>query len=252
MAHQSDSNPLQTAETALEKKGFSFDEVQSKDLPPMLGLGALVLYGISRRSLGGLFLAGVGGGLLYRQLQQKNVLPDKSSGSKNKSTSSNQASQIIELEESIIVQQPIEDVFAFWSDLQNIPRFMEHIKNVQKLDDTRSRWQAFIPFTSQVIEWDAEITEFQPNELIRWQSVPDSDLFTRGTVRFQRLPNGNGTHVDITICYRPPAKTSSQVATQFLTNIPSDAIRSDLERFRNLLESAYNNGGGVIDNDISF
>lgn len=248
MAQRTDLNPYQASVEALESKGFSFSEVESKDLPPMLGSGVLMLYGLSRRSLAGLFLAGIGGGLLYRQLQQKNVLPNKDTNSSNKLIRSD---QFIELEESIIVHQPIEDVFAFWSDLQNLPRFMDHIKNIQKLDDTHSHWQAFIPFTNQVIEWDTEITEFQPNDLIRWQSVPDADIFTRGTARFQRLPNGNGTRVNLTICYRPPAGIAGEVATQFLNNIPSDFIRTDLARFRRLLESTYNNGG-VIDNDISF
>lgn len=251
MAQPTDLNPYQSAQSALEKKGFSFSEVESKDLPPMIGSGILMLYGLSRRSLGGLFLAGIGGGLLYRQLLNKNVLPDKDADPSTKPSRSSKSSQFIELEESVIVQQPIEDVFAFWSDLQNLPRFMDHIKNIHKLDDIRSHWQAFIPFTNQVIEWDAEITEFQPNELIRWQSVPDADIFTRGTVRFQRLPNGNGTRIQATICYRPPTGTAPLVATEFLNNIPLDFIRTDLERFRRLLESTYTNGG-VIDNDISF
>ncbi len=251
MAQSTDLNPYQSAQAALEERGISFAEVESKDVPPMIGSGLLMLYGLSRRSLGGLFLAGIGGGLLYRQLLSKNVLPQKDSNASNHATRSKSSDQFIELEESIIIQQPIEDVFAFWSDLQNLPRFMDHIKNVHKLDDIRSHWQAFIPFTNQVIEWDAEITEFQPNELIRWQSVADADIFTRGTVRFQRLHNGNGTRVQATICYRPPAGLAAPIATQFLNNIPLDFIRTDLERFRRLLESTYTHGG-VIDNDISF
>ncbi len=251
MAQQTELNPLQSLDTALKEKGFSFDEVESKDLPPMIGSGILMLYGLSRRSLGGLFLAGIGGGLLYRQLQNKNVLLNNDSNSSNKRDRSPQSGHFIELQESIIVQQPVEDVFAFWSDLQNLPRFMDHIKHVQKLDDIRFHWQAFIPFTNQVIDWDADITEFQPNELIRWQSVADADIFTRGTVRFQRLPNGNGTRVNITICYRPPAGTTGQIASQFLNSIPKDFIKTDMERFRRLIESTFTNGG-VIDNDISF
>src|SRR5690554_5305019 len=129
MAQSTDLNPYQSAQAALEERGISFAEVESKDVPPMIGSGLLMLYGLSRRSLGGLFLAGIGGGLLYRQLLSKNVLPQKDPNASNHATRSKSSDQFIELEESIIIQQPIEDVFAFWSDLQNLPRFMDHIKN---------------------------------------------------------------------------------------------------------------------------
>lgn len=230
-------------------RGFSFSNMNSSDYFPLLGGGALLLFGLSRQSLRGLLMAALGGGLVYRQLQKQDVLPFQSMTTTL--SSDGQSRQLVELEETIVVHQPITDVFDFWSDFQNFPRFMDHIKSVQKLDDKLSHWEAFIPFTDQTISWDAEIIETRSNELIRWRSIADSDIYNEGTVRFKRLPNDAGTQVHARICYRPPAGMIGKIAAQFLNNIPQNFVRSDMERFRRLIENNFPQSG-VIDNDISF
>ena len=77
----------------------------------------------------------------------------------------------IEVRKTITVARPPSDVYAFWRNLENLPRFMEHLESVRVLDDLRSSWKAKGPAGSEY-EWQAEITEDRPGELIAWRSLP--------------------------------------------------------------------------------
>ena len=76
-----------------------------------------------------------------------------------------QAGGGIHVEQSITVGRPPEEIYRFWRDFENLPRFMEHLESVKVLDDRRSHWRARAPAGSSV-EWDAEIVEDRPNQRI--------------------------------------------------------------------------------------
>ena len=98
------------------------------------------------------------------------------------------------VERSIVVYAPQERVFRFWRNFANLPRFMKHLEEVRVLDDRRSHWVARSVGGVRV-EWDAEIHNYIPNELIAWRSLEGADIPNAGSVRFERATGGRGTVV---------------------------------------------------------
>ena len=121
----------------------------------------------------------------------------------------------VQVRQQITVNRPPEEVYRFWRDFENLPRFMEHLESVRVHDDRRSRWTARAPAGTSV-EWDAEITEDRPNERIAWRSVTDADVPNSGAVRFTPAPGGRGTEVHVELRYDPPGgKLGALIAKLF-------------------------------------
>lgn len=136
---------------------------------------------------------------------------------------------------SITVGKPIEEVYAFWRDFQNFPRFMRHLESVTVTDPTHSHWVAKGPAGTSV-EWDAEITDERENELISWQSLPGADVPNGGTVRFQRAPADRGTEVNVQLHYDPPlGKVGAKIAALF-REAPGQQITDDMRHFKQIME----------------
>ena len=142
----------------------------------------------------------------------------------------------VHVQRSVTVNRPVEQVFAFWRRLENLPRFMHHLHSVQTLDATRSHWQAKGP-AGVPFAWDAEIVEERDQESIAWRSLPGSRLENRGTVRFQPAPGARGTEVHVELEYRPPAGTFGRTVGWLFGRNPEQQLREDLRRFKQLLET---------------
>ena len=141
---------------------------------------------------------------------------------------------VIRTKRSITVWRPVEEVYAFWRDFENLPRFMRHLESVSVTDDRRSHWVAKAP-AGKSVEWDAEIVEDRENELISWRSLPGSDVDNSGAVRFTPSPRG-GTEVRVTMQYDPPlGKLGSKIAMLFREE-PGQQIQDDLRHFKQVME----------------
>jgi uncharacterized membrane protein len=151
----------------------------------------------------------------------------------------------IRVSESVTVARPPEEVYRFWRDLTNLPRFMEHLEAVQVLDDRRSHWRARAPAGSSV-EWDAEIIEDQPNERISWRSNQAAEVPNTGTVRFRVAPGNRGTEIHVTLRYDPPAGRLGALVAKLFGEDPSQQVKGDLRRLKQVLET-----GEVVHSDAS-
>lgn len=142
---------------------------------------------------------------------------------------------IIHTKRSITVGRPVNEVYAFWRDFENLPRFMRHLESVTVTSERRSHWKAKAP-AGKSVEWDADLTEDRPNELISWRSIPGSDVYNAGTVRFVEAPGGRGTEVRVDIEYDPPlGKLGSKVAMLWREE-PGQQIQDDLRHFKQVME----------------
>lgn len=137
--------------------------------------------------------------------------------------------------ESIVINRPPSELFQFWRDFANLPRFMEHLQDVQVVNHKRSVWTAKAPVGMRV-RWEAEVINEIEGELIGWQSTANADVATAGSVRFVPAENG-ATEIIVHLQYEPPAgKLGSLVASMFGEE-PSQQIRADLRRLKELLET---------------
>jgi uncharacterized membrane protein len=146
---------------------------------------------------------------------------------------------------TIVVNREPNDVYQFWLAFDQFPRFMKHLKQVSVRKDGRSHWIASGP-GGQNYEWDAEVVENRPNELISWRSLPGGDVDNEGSVRFERAPGGRGTLVRVNLRYAPPAGAAGAAIAMLLGREPGQEVQEDLRRFKQIVET-----GEVVLSDAS-
>lgn len=137
------------------------------------------------------------------------------------------------VEKSIIVNLPSDEVYRCWSDLEQLPRFMRHLKEVRRTGERTYHWVAEGPLW-RPIEWDAEITEDQPNRAIGWNST-GGDIETTGEVTFQPLDQGTKVTVVMNYYDIPGGMLSEAVAR--LLQEPDKRLEEDLRTFKQMVES---------------
>lgn len=198
-----------------------------------IGGGAVAAYGLTKRSPGGLLLTALGAGLLYRGVTGHCELYSALGINSHADTS---VPRDVHFEKRIIVNKSPEEIYRYWRNFENLPRFMKRIESVTVLDNYRSHWVAKGP-AGEIEEWDAEVFNEKENELISWRSLPGSDFIHAGTVRFEPPPGGRGTMVRLVMNYNVPGgKLTAKIARLFGI-APEDLIEEDLRRFKQLMET---------------
>jgi uncharacterized membrane protein len=199
-----------------------------------------ILYGLSRRSRAGALLAAAGTTLFFRGAtghcpvySKLGVTTARSSGDTRVALGGERG---IHVHESIRLEKPLEEVYGFWRQIENLPRFMSNLERVTDLGNGRSHWVAKGPAGTSV-EWDAEIINEIENKVIGWRSLPDSRVVTAGSVNFDRVRQGRTTQVSVNLQYAPPAGRAGALVAGLFSREPSQTIREDLRRFKQLLEA---------------
>jgi uncharacterized membrane protein len=137
---------------------------------------------------------------------------------------------------SVTVDRPAEEVYRFWRDLSNLPRFMQRLESVRPASDGRWHVVATGPLGMR-LEWDAEITEDQPSRLIAWRSLAGSKIDTTGLVRLKPAPGGRGTEVSVEIEYALPGREVTAQLAKLVGQAPEQLLQDDLRRLKQLLET---------------
>lgn len=198
----------------------------------MIGAGVgLLAYAVKRRAPVGLLALG-SVPLLYRGLSGRWPGLARPDGDTRRALS---GSGGVNVRESVRVELPLEDVYAFWRRLENLPRFMTGVESVHEDGDT-SHWVARGPRDMRVT-WDAELINDVPNKLVAWRSLPGSDITSAGSVNFDRVRGGSTTQVTLRMQYALPAGKAGNVAAMLFRSAPSQTIREDLRRLKQLLEA---------------
>jgi uncharacterized membrane protein len=164
------------------------------------------------------------------------VLDFKSSQQLTRVADQIEEDETIHVARSITINRPAAEIYKFWRDFKNLPRVTEHLETIEVLDNRRSRWVAKGP-AGKAVEWEAEITEDRPNEMIAWRSVEGSTVDNSGAVKFQPAPGGRGTIVHVELNYRPPAGLLGATLAKLLGEEPQVQVDGDLRRLKQLLES---------------
>ena len=139
------------------------------------------------------------------------------------------------VEAEVTIHRPVSEVYSYWRNLENLPRFMEHLEEVTVTDRSRSHWVARGPL-GVTVEWDAEIINDIPPTLLSWKSVGQSEVVSAGSVRFKPVGE-QATHVKVKLQYDPPAGKVGATVAWLLGEDPQHQITEDLRRFKQLLET---------------
>jgi uncharacterized membrane protein len=141
----------------------------------------------------------------------------------------------IRVQKSITVNRSPEELYRFWHDFENLPRFMAHLQSVQVTGEKRSHWKAKAP-AGMTVEWDAEIIADRPHELIAWRSLEGSDVDHAGSVHFKPAPAGRGTEVRVEMQYIPPGGIIGAAIAKLFGEAPDQQLQEDLRRFKQTME----------------
>lgn len=144
--------------------------------------------------------------------------------------------QRIKVEKTVTINKPAEELYRFWHNFENLPRFTKHLKDVKVYNDKRSHWITSGPLGTSV-EWDADIVEDRENELISWTSVEGADIANSGSVRFKPALNDRGTEVKVITEYNPPGGAIGDAIAKLFGEAPEQQLGDDLGRFKMLMET---------------
>jgi uncharacterized membrane protein len=137
---------------------------------------------------------------------------------------------------STTVRRSPDELYAFWHDFANLPRFMAHLEAVETTPEGRSHWRATGPAGVKV-EWDAEVVADRPGELIAWRTLPGAEVVHTGIVGFVPAPGDRGTEVHVDIEYAPPAGRAGSIIGKLFGEEPELQARDDLRRFKQVMET---------------
>ena len=212
------------------------------DIEKLLSIAAgtgLALYGLSRRRRAGWMLTALGGMLVRRgatgHCHVYEALGVNTAGTGDDTRRALRGAAGTLVEETIAINRPIEELYRFWRNLENLPHFMSHLESVERITDTLSRWRAKGP-GGTTLEWNAEIINDVPNKVIGWRSIEGSDVVSAGSVNFESAPGG-GTRLRVRMQYSPPGGKVGAALAKLLGSDAATEIREDLRRFKQQVEA---------------
>ncbi len=141
----------------------------------------------------------------------------------------------VRLHKVISLNRSPEEVYRFLRQFDQYPKFMKRISSVRMDRERRVHWEVDGP-TGQKLQWDTEIINQTPNELIEWRSVNGSWLKNWGIIRLEQSQGGHGTVVKVEMNYQPSGTIAAAVAA-LLGQAPALQLREDLRRMKQLVET---------------
>jgi uncharacterized membrane protein len=198
---------------------------------------ALAVYGLRRRSIGGLALSIAGAALLHRgSTGHCNAYEALGINTSNDRDHEVPVARDVHVEKSIIIDKTPEELYSFWRQFENLPRFMNNLESVTSLGFNRWHWVAKGPL-GKTVEWDAEIYNEKPNEMIAWRSLEGADVTNAGSVHFEPATGERGTQVKVILNYNAPAGKVSALLAKLFGQEPGQMIEEDLRRLKQVLET---------------
>jgi uncharacterized membrane protein len=143
------------------------------------------------------------------------------------------ASDGIAVQKTLHIAAPVDEVFAFWTDYQNFPRFMHNVREVEVREGV-SHWVVAGP-AGVPVQWNARIVELEPNALLRWRSTSGSAVKHEGCVRFEE--NRGGTRVTVQLRYVPPGGAFGHAVASLFGADPKSEMDADLLRMKSTIET---------------
>jgi uncharacterized membrane protein len=219
--------------------------------------GALAAYGLKRKDWAGLAAGVVGGALVERGVSGHCMVydaagltsaadeghrfagPHRAEGV----TRQHGGSATVDAKKAKRVTQTFTifgrmpgELYDYWRNLENLPRILQHLKSVKETDARRSHWVAKAP-AGLTVEWDAEIINDVPGEIIAWRSLAGASVPNAGSVNFREAPAGRGTEVKVSLDYEPPLGKLGVAVAKMFGEEPSVQVREDLRRYKALMEA---------------
>lgn len=204
-------------------------------LTSLLGL-ALAGLGLKRRGVAGWLMAAAGGGLLARGAMTHCSVYDRL-GVTEEDTGlrGTPLNRMLHVRRSITIRKSPEELYNFWRDVRNLPRFLEPTEDVVAVDDRVSQWRARLPVIGETT-WESEVYEDVPNRLIAWRTLGKPAFAHQGVITFAAAPGELGTAVTLEMVYQLRGGAVTAGLGAMMGRSPTDYLARNLHRFKQLME----------------
>ena len=143
---------------------------------------------------------------------------------------------MLNIESSIVINRPIEEVFAVLSDLENNPKWDPGFHEVEKTSQgpigVGTTWRAVQSVLSRRIESEAEVTEYEPNRKFAVKTkagpIPAQVQMTFASVE-------GGTQVNMRFEGEPGG--FFKLAEPLVGNMVKRSFETDLANLKDLMEA---------------
>lgn len=229
-SHKSDDN-IPALQGGIPRRGMVPDIFQTKWAPgtrlSLVVIGSVAMtYGIRRRGALGSLATIFGGLITIRAATNMEFAQLVGFGTPRKP---------ISIHKAINISASVETVYAFWSNFENYPRFMKHVREViATASGTRWHWTVDGP-VGMPISWTATVTKAVPNRLIEWRTEPGAAIANSGRAQFLTNPDGT-TRVELDFSYTPPAGAFGNFAAEVFGASPKSRITEALYQIKTFLE----------------
>jgi len=181
----------------------------------------MLAYGYLCGGLRGFMYSLIGGGLLAR-------------ATTNREIGKLVRGEGVPVEKTVRIAAPVEEVFAYWRNLENFPQWMSHVREVRYIGGDRYHWTVDGP-AGVPVEWDSELLNVAENREMTWRSVEGASVQHTGRVRFE--PDGDGTRVHVQLRYAPPGGVIGHAVAKAFGVDPRSEMDDDLVRLKSLVET---------------
>jgi uncharacterized membrane protein len=208
-----------------------------------IGGAAIAVFGMKQlkeqRSAAGMALSAAAGALIYRSatgLWPMSAAENAAQDGRYDTRESLGGTRGVHVQESATINRSPDELYRFWRRFEELPRFMDHLVSVSTRGPRFSHWVAEAP-AGRTVEWDAEVINDVPGELIAWRTLRGADVVSAGSVAFKPAPGRRGTEIRVRLQYHPPAGKAGATVAWLLGHEPSQTIREDLRRLKQLMEA---------------
>jgi uncharacterized membrane protein len=136
-----------------------------------------------------------------------------------------------------VIDKPAREVYNFWRNLNNIPASINHLLDVEMIDENLSKWKSNALGKFFPINWEAEIVKDEPGRLIGWRAVKGSMLPHVGRVGFEETADGLATKLHVILSYRPPVGGLGIGLSRILNPVFEEILKNEVNTFKHAIES---------------
>lgn len=210
-------------------KPFLKNNVSALERVLMVTSGAYLLYSALSKENKSIAQAGAGGAMLLRGISGYCPVYDAADHLMNDKASN------VNIRVASVIDKPVGEVYNFWRNLENLPKFMNHLDSVRTISSTISEWTAKGPAGIGKISWNAEIVRDEKNQLLSWNSIEGSSIKNSGKVVFKS--KGRATEIDVAISYHAPLGIAGERAAKLLNPYFEKMVKDDISNLKVYLET---------------
>lgn len=143
--------------------------------------------------------------------------------------------QPMRLQRTVTIQAPVEKVWDFLSDFEEVARFLPGVTRVQELGDGMYRWAMELP-GGQELELEERLTAVVPQERLQWESVSQQPLWYQGSVVLQNV-DADATRVHLCLDYVLPGGALGAAVASLFGADPQGLFQQAMLRIKPFLET---------------